>query len=263
MMLQVRRTTASGRNGLIYLALAVMLAGCAGATITPQSNPAPATTAASARPTRIIVDDFKFSASQVAENSAIGARIMNSFSSTPADQRQDEIGKKAADTLAAEVAKKLGEMGFTVVRGDSTTQVADGDLVIDGEFLTVDEGNRLRRMVIGFGAGASKLDTQVNVYRVADGARQSLLQFTTHADSGKMPGAAVTMGAGAAAQGGATAGMAVANAGIAGGKIYTSQVDYLSDKTADQTVAYLSQYFAQQGWISSDQAQKVKLSDAP
>jgi hypothetical protein len=89
------------------------------------------------------------------------------------------------------------------------------------------------------------------------------MQFTTHADSGKMPGAAVTMGAGAAAQGGATAGMAVANAGLAGGKMYTSQTEYLSDKTADQVVAYLSQYFAQQGWISPDQVQKAKVSDAP
>ena len=159
--------------------------------------------------------------------------------------------------------EQLGEMGFKVVRGDATTKVIDGDLVIAGEFLNVDEGNRLRRMVIGFGAGASKLDTQVDVYRVADGTRQSLLQFTTHADSGKMPGAAVTMGAGAAVQGGATAGMAVANAAVSGGKIYTSQVNYLSEKTADQTVAYLSHYFAQQGWISANQAQKVKLSDAP
>ena len=64
-------------------------------------------------------------------------------------------------------------------------------------------------------------------------------------------------------QGGATAGMAAANVGLGGAKTYTSQVGYLSDKTANQVVAYLSQYFAQQGWISPDQAQKVKLSDAP
>jgi hypothetical protein len=258
-----RRFAGSSRIGLIFLALAVTLAGCAGATITPESSAPPSTAAGAARPARIVVNDFKFSASQVSENSAIGARLMNGFSSTPADQRQDAIGKQAAEALAAEIAKQLGDLGFTVVRGGANTQVADGDLVIDGEFLKVDEGNRLRRMVIGFGAGASKLDTQVNLFRVTEGTRQSLLQFTTHADSGKMPGAAVTMGAGAAAQGGATAGMAVANAGMAGGKMYTSQVEYLSDKTADQTVAYLSQYFAQQGWISADQAQKVKLSDAP
>ncbi|MGC1339580.1 MAG: hypothetical protein WA836_15805, partial [Candidatus Binataceae bacterium] len=65
------------------------------------------------------------------------------------------------------------------------------------------------------------------------------------------------------AQGGATAGMAAANVAAGGAKTYTSQVAYLSDKTADQVVAYLSQHFAQQGWISPDQVQKVKLSEAP
>jgi hypothetical protein len=254
----MRETT--GR--LICLAAALMLAGCASASVTPDSGPPPVA-ASSVRPGRIVVDDFAFSASQVSENTAIGARILNSFSSTPEQQRQDAIGKEAADALAAEVAKQLGALGFTVIRGNATTAYSEGDLLIDGEFVNVSEGNRLRRLVIGFGAGASKLDTQVNVYRVTAGARQPLLQFTTHADSGRMPGAALTMGAGAAAQGGATAGMAAANVGLGGAKTYTSQVGYLSDKTADQVVAYLSQYFAQQGWISPDQAQKVKLSDAP
>lgn len=251
------------RNRLIFLVLAVMLAGCASASVTPGDNSSTLSTTPSPRPARIVVNDFTFSAAQVSENSAIGARVLNSFSSTPAEQRQDQIGKEAADTLAAEVAKQLGGLGFTVIRGNAKTVSQEGDLLITGAFLNVDEGNRLRRLVIGFGAGASKLDTQVTVYRVTAGARKPLMQFTTHADSGKMPGAAVTMGAGAAAQGGATAGMAVANAGMAGGKMYTSQVEYLSDKTADQVVAYLSQYFAQQGWITPDQAQKVKLSDAP
>lgn len=253
----------SPRSRLVCLAIALMLAGCASATVTPDASAPPPSPTASVRPARIVVDDFAFSASQVSENSAIGARLMNSFSSTPAQQREDAIGKEAADALAAEITKQLGDLGFTVVRGNANTVSAEGDLVIDGEFVNVSEGNRLRRLVIGFGAGASKLDTQVNVFRMTAGARQPLLQFTTHADSGRMPGAALTMGAGAAAQGGATAGMAAANVAAGGAKTYTSAVGYLSDKTASQVVAYLSQYFAQQGWISPDQAQKVKLSDAP
>ncbi|MGH7778736.1 MAG: DUF4410 domain-containing protein [Candidatus Binataceae bacterium] len=259
---QLNRVGHLMRGRLVCMALAVILAGCASASVTPDSS-APAPAIGTARPTRIVVDDFAFSASQVTENSAIGARVLNSFSSTTTGQRENQIGKQASDALAAEIVKQLDELGFIVVTGDKSTQLADGDMLIGGEFVNVDEGNRLRRLVIGFGAGASKLDTRVNVYRVVAGVQQPLMQFTTHADSGKMPGAALTMGAGAAAQGGATAGMAAANVGMGGAKTYTSQVEYLSDKTANQTVAYLSQYFAQQGWISPDQAQKVKLSDAP
>jgi hypothetical protein len=64
-----------------------------------------------------------------------------------------------------------------------------------------------------------------------------------------MPGAAITMGAGAAAQGGVTAGMAVANAGISGVKAYRSADDPMIDRMAEKMVASLSQYFASQGWI--------------
>ncbi|HVA82476.1 MAG TPA: DUF4410 domain-containing protein [Candidatus Binataceae bacterium] len=258
-----RRAAALHRNGFICLVLAMIFAGCAGATITPETSRRPATKAAAARPTRIVVDNFVFSAAKVSENSGIGSHLANSLSNTSASQRREAIGKQAADALAAEVTKQLGKLGFKVVRGNSRTTLGDGDLLVKGKFLDVDEGNRVRRLVIGFGSGASKLDTQVNVYRVSAGERQSLLQFRTHADSGKMPGAAVTMGAGAAAEGGVTAGMAVTNAAMSGGKLYTSQTEYLSDKTADQVVAYLSEYFAKQGWIPHNHAQKAKLTGAP
>jgi hypothetical protein len=46
------------------------------------------------------------------------------------------------------------------------------------------EGNRLRRTVIGFGAGASTLDTSVEVDQLISDSRHLVLDFTTHADSG-------------------------------------------------------------------------------
>ncbi len=41
-----------------------------------------------------------------------------------------------------------------------------GDYVITGEFVSIDEGDSLKRMIIGFGAGASKLMTAVEKYRI-------------------------------------------------------------------------------------------------
>ncbi len=77
-------------------------------------------------------------------------------------------------------------------------------LVLDGVFIDMSEGNRLRRMVIGLGAGASKLNAVVQVYRKTDEGSRELIDFSTTADSGYMPGAGITGPAGAAA-GGATA----------------------------------------------------------
>lgn len=122
-------------------------------------------------------------------------------------------------------------------------------LIVDGQFVKIDEGNRLRRMVIGLGMGQSALDTQVQLYQMVNGSAQQLTNFSTHADSGEMPGAALTAPAGAAAGGAAAAASLGANLAAGAGKTYTSGMGFLAKKTADQSVAYMSQYFGIQAWI--------------
>ena len=65
-------------------------------------------------------------------------------------------------------------------------------------------------------------------------------------------GALVTAGAGAAAQGGVTAGMAAANVGVGAVKSYRSAMGQMTARSAEQAVAYLSEFFSKQGWIVPD-----------
>ena len=51
-----------------------------------------------------------------------------------------------------------------------------------GNFITVGEGNALHRLVIGFGTGASTVQTQLQVYQAPEAHK--LLEFTTRSDSG-------------------------------------------------------------------------------
>ena len=114
--------------------------------------------------------------------------------------------------------------------------------------------------MIGFGAGASKLDTRVQVYQVSGATPRRVLEFETHVESAKMPGAAVTMGAGAVATGAVSAGSAAVAAGMAGVKAHQSRMGALTDKTAEEITAYISQYLAKQGWISSDKVRIPKFA---
>lgn len=250
----------------ILLIFSTALAGCAGASITPENTGSSVTSAPAVQPVRpseIVVHDFTFAPSAVHEGTAPLQRLTQALSSQSEAQKENEIGSETAQAISDELTKKLQALGFSVVRQPTGVPVADNALVIDGQFTSIEEGNRLRRLVIGFGAGASKLDTDVQVARVSGGERQRLLAFKTEANSGRMPGAAVTMGAGAAAQGGATVAMGAANAGIAGAKGYSGMVSRLAADTANQISGYLAQYFEQQGWITAEQASKatsVKLS---
>ncbi len=243
-------------RGLMLFALAAI--GCASATVTPEKV---ATPVKPSRPKIVYVRNFAVVASDVKESHGLISKTEREFSSTPEEERQMEIGHAAAKELSDRLAKDLGALGFTVEEQTGQVPVTGDVLLVEGEFRNVDEGAATRRVIVGFGAGQSTLDTQVRVYRIAGDSRQKVLEFATHADSGELPGTALTMGAAAFATGGVSVAGGAAAGGISGGKAYLGRVNYLADKTADQVNAYLSHYCAQQGWIDADKApaEKVKL----
>lgn len=243
--------TSNPRRVLIGVLLAVfgMACGQSGirrAALVPETN--------LPRPSRILILDFAVSEREVKEYQGI---MRQQPSIKDASERERLLAMEVKDALAEEVIDGLRPLGFVVERVGRDTKVTGNDLLIDGQFLTVDEGNPLRRLVIGFGTGSSLVESQVQLYQ-GEQARK-LMEFTTQSDSGKMPGAAATLGAGAAAQGGVTAGMAVANAAVTGVKTYKSDVARMAAASGDQVARYLSEFFAKQGWIRADQVRKARM----
>lgn len=231
----------------IYLLLAMTIAGCAGASVAPQSQNAPAVTG-SGPPSAIYVYSFAVTANDVTLNQGFFQKTYENLTDSNTNQSQTQIAEATAQALAANMVQELQAKGYNVVQVARGTPVNGNNvLIVDGEFVDINEGNRLRRMVIGLGAGQSTLDTKVQVYQMANGNATQILDFTTHADSGSMPGAALTAPAGAAA-GGAMAATLAVNLASGAAKTYTSSSGYLAKKTADQSVTYMSQYFGQQGW---------------
>jgi hypothetical protein len=253
----------------VCFALSAMLIGCAKVSVTPrgvqQENPAlvaDALEAAPSAPTQVAIRDFTFYSSSVTENRAPLHRGTDLFRRSSADERRVEIGRDAAATLSTQTAKRLGKMGLPAARipGDSDGLMYNNTLLVTGRLIDVDEGNRFTRIALGFGAGESRLDTEVHVYRVVEGEKAEVLTFTTHADSGRMPGLLPSMGVGELVLGPITALTAIEDAASSGQKIYSSQIEYLSGKTADQVANYLSQYSADNGWIPRSKAKSVKLA---
>lgn len=230
-----------------YWVMPIVLAACASASVAQQSQGIPLV---SARPTNIVVYPFAIDTADVTLNQSIVQRAYRSVSNQDQAAKQAQLARDTARDICDQVAADLTKKGYQALcqeRGVSA--VGSNVMVVDGAFTNINEGNRLRRLVIGFGAGASVLDTQVDVFqKTPDGTRQ-VINFTTHADSGKMPGAALTAGAGAAA-GGSAAVVVGANAAMGGAKTYTSSTGFLTVKTSDQIVQTITQYYAQQGWTS-------------
>ena len=206
-------------------------------------------------PARILVYDFTTADAVVKEYQGI---LRQQPAVTNPAERESQIKRHAADAATGELVKGLRGLGFAVARVARGTAVADSDLLIDGTFLTVDQGDPLRRLFFGFGSGASKVETRVGLYMGTE--RRKLLEFTTRSDSGKMPGAAATVPAGAAVQGGVTTGVIASGAIGTGFEAYRTGVVQMARSSADESVRYLSEYFAKQGWIRADQVKKARIA---
>jgi len=206
------------------------------------------------RPERILVYDFAVSAQEVREYQ--GIMRQQPAIKDPAE-RERLLAQEVKDALADELVDGLRSLGFRVERVKRGTDATGTDMLIDGQFLTVDEGNPLHSLVIGFGSGASSVQTQVQVYQAPDARK--IMEFTTQSDGSKMPGAATTMAAGAAVSGGVTAGMVAANAAASGVRTYKSDVARMAADSGDQVARYLSEFFGKQGWIRPDQVRKARI----
>ncbi|QXP86067.1 DUF4410 domain-containing protein [Methylococcus sp. Mc7] len=121
----------------------------------------------------------------------LGQRLRKPFGPGSPDDQAREI----VDTMAAALVKSLSDKGLPAQRIASTTGALPRDgWLVQGMFTEVDEGSRLKRAVIGFGAGATSMDVQVGVSDLAGkDPRQPFIVFGTVKDPGKMPGAVVTM----------------------------------------------------------------------
>lgn len=232
--------------------LVVCAIGCAKNVVEPVSE---SRATSLPLPTRILVYDPVFREGDVSENKNMVALAANP--GTGQDDH-DAIGTQAARTFADELVEGVNKLGLRAERAGRDTPVPEHALLVVGQFLDVDEGNRMKRLVVGFGNGASRVDTRVEVYFLADGQRTKVLEFMTHSDSGKMPGGAVTLGAGAVVTGAVTAVSAAGAVAVGGVKAYRSAVEKLAAKSAEQASAALSVYFAKQGWIAADRVKQPK-----
>jgi Domain of unknown function (DUF4410) len=231
----------------VYILLALAVAACAGASATQEYQAAPTI---GARPTQIVVYPFAVEASEVTLNQSIIQRAYRNLSGENQGAQQLQVARDTAHNVCLQVASGLAKKGYTSVCQERGVPISgDNVLIVDGEFTDINEGNRLRRTIIGFGAGASTLDTSVHVYQRSGGAPQQVLAFNTHADSGKMPGA-VVMGPAGVAAGGSAAAVVGANAAVGGAKGITSSTGFLVDKTTAQILDSLTQYFVQHGWTT-------------
>ncbi len=174
-------------------ALAVFLASCLQAQTpsTPDSS-----TPLLNKDTIIYVSDFELDAQNVQtdQGSAIG-QIRPGILERPGKREQRDPAaqaKKLVDTMSTSIVNDLEKAGYKAQRLAATDPRPAAGAWVHGVFTQVDEGSRLRRAVIGFGAGDVKMQLYVTLSDLAH-PQKPLYEEATNGESGKKPGAVITM----------------------------------------------------------------------
>ncbi len=183
------------------------------------------------RPERVLVFDFAASPDDLGLNRAIPARIARRVVGDEAEAER-AVGRRAARVVANRTVDGLWSYGIPAEPADDATPLRTGDLVLTGQFVTLDEGNRMARPAIGFGTGDTEVRAQVQLYRVQGEEAQLLTGFQTIARSSRLP--SVTTSA----------------AGPAG-----DSVEADARRAADAIVTEILRFFISQDWLPPDALQ--------
>jgi hypothetical protein len=201
-----------------------------------------------ARPDRILVGYFAISPEQVRLDQGIGARIVR----TAEDQTLTAVEMRAAQVtqlaLADRLVDDLRKYGLPAEHAVSA-EAPGTNLAVLGQIVAIDQGNRTRRILIGLGAGKSSVSADMQLYYQVPGLPPRFMTaFQGEADSGRMPGAAETTGAGA------VAGSLERSAAVSGAMHATSESRRASDtreasRLADGLARKIGEFAVSMGWI--------------
>lgn len=199
-----------------------------------------------ARPSKILIYDFIANPADLPKDSAVAVNAtVHSPALTP---DKIKLGRKLGASIATELVEEIRKMGLVAEKASPKSKLQVNDIVLRGYLVSVSEGDTVKRVVVGFGYGASELETAVEGYQMTANGLRKLGSAKLKSAGGKMPGGAL----------GAVSMIANANpAGLIVGAVvkgygeYTgnTKIDGLARDTAKEIGEKLQIKFKEEGWI--------------
>ena len=184
--------------GYAVVLIAICGLGCKTARVTSEHQFA---APLSPKPVMVYVANFELSAQNIKSEEGVlsgrpgpvgrvGQRLSGDTTDPAARARQ------LVDLMANSLVKELSKTGLRAVRLQPGVPFPNQGWLLRGVFTEVDEGNRVRRAMIGFGQGQTDIQVVANVQDLSLGPPKPLYEIATDAASGDKPGAAPTLALG-------------------------------------------------------------------
>jgi hypothetical protein len=227
----------------LCLSALLVIAGCASTKVTSRDE---LVTEKLPRPAHVWVYDFAATPSDVPAKSALAGQY--SEHNPPQNAEQIKTGRKLGAEIEAQLVEQIRGMGLPAEHAVMGTTPQINDLVIRGYLVSFNKGSAAKRILIGFGSGASDLKVAVEGFQMTAQGLRKLGSDTTDSEGDKTPGADL----------GALSLLATHNpAGLiisTGMKIYgqesgRSTVKGRDRQTAKEIADVLKKRFQEEGWI--------------
>jgi len=235
-----------GMKGLVITGLAAILmtAGCASTDVASQK---PSFAGKLPRPDHIWVYDFAAADGDIPDHSDFAGH--QSEHTTPQTAHQVEVGRKMGALIANELIARIRAMGLQADHGRTSTRPKVNDLVLHGYLISVVEGDATKRVLVGFGQGASELKVAMEGFQMTGQGLRKLGGGTADAGGSKTPGGAVGLAALAATKN--PAGLIVST----GMKLYgeetgSSRIEGRVKQDAEEIAEIMEAKFREQCWIN-------------
>ena len=210
----------------LFFIIGLSLAGCASISVEPGTA-----YATKHKPKRVYVEAFSTSKGEF-----------------NVDREDGELAEFKTDLQAMMMAGITTDLTKRLIdatpAGKNVFAKREDAWVITGEFVKVNQGSRLLRGTIGFGAGGTKLETKVKVYDLSTGDSKPFLTFSTTGGSNAEPGMLPSLATDPLS-------LIIDAAGGAGNIAHGVTED--TNRTAREITAALSDYMYRSKWITEDQ----------
>jgi hypothetical protein len=231
------------RIALCMLAL-VMAVGCASTKVTGRDSKIGAEKLT--KPDRIYVYPFAATHADIPSWSTAGNRLDQP--AKPPTPEELEVGRKLGDLVAKELVTKIEAMGLVAMEGSQQSLPQPNDLMFIGYFGAVEEGSTAKRLVLGFGSGATDLTTAVEGYQMTNTGPRLLGSGQLESGGGKTPGLMVPLAVLAATAN--PIGLVVMGGLKVEGEISgRTKIEGSAKRTAKAIAEQLEIKFKEQGWI--------------
>ncbi len=210
------------------------------------------------KPDKVLVYDFSVPSDVISIDDSAAAKVHRPRKVDGADANSPEgVAQQVQASFAKALVHELQQASVPV------EQVQGGDtpapphvLVVQGDFTGIKQGNKTKRVLIGFGKGASDVQAHVTLSLAAEQEQQPtvLLEFNVKSRSGKKPGAAATVGAGAATLGTVSAGSAAAGVAAGGVVDRAASVEADASRMAKAVAKQIADLMRSQSWAAPRQS---------